>query len=82
MTMKIEELYPPTPIPPFYPCEAKLKSYDGLSPEYRARRARSLNQPPEKVKLCGRRSAYRIGGKCYCRTHAGHVALSYLMEQD
>lgn len=77
----IEELVPVVPTPPFHPCEARLKSYGYLTEEYKERRARSLKQTTDK-NLCGRRSAYKLEGKCYCRVHAGQVALKILVERE
>lgn len=77
----IEVLAPPIPKPPFHPCEGTLKSYPYLTAEYKTRRRANLKQT-DNPELCGRRSAYTIEGKNYCRVHAGSAAIEYLQKQD
>lgn len=81
MTEKLIEMLAPLipPPPPFHACEARLLSYSCLTDEYKARRARNLGQEEQERELCGRRSSYRVTGKCYCKVHAGPAALKCLV---
>ena len=79
--MIVKQLRPPVITPPLVPCEGKLKSYPYINEEYKERRALSLRQT-ENYHLCGRRSTYIVDGKHYCKVHAGHAALKYLLKQE